>query len=367
MKNNCLAPLVGTPSIRPEALAGAAAAAVREVLAEGTAANTARSYATALRYWAGWFQLRYGQRLPWPVPEATVLQFVVDHLARRGADGAVWELPATLDATLVAAGLKQRPGPLALATLTHRVAVLSKAHALRGAANPCAAPAVRELLSRARRAAIQRGERPRKKSAITTRELGAMLATCDDSLEGIRDRALLCFAFASGGRRRSEVAVAQLSDLRRVDESTYIYRLVHSKTQQSAESDTADKPIVGLAARALTTWLATSALRDGPVFRRLWKNRVGTGLSPAAVGAIVQRRAQRAGLEGDFGGHSLRAGFVTEAARQGIALPAVMALTEHRSIASVMGYFHAGQAPASPAARLLEHLGDRGDGGQASI
>lgn len=100
-------------------------------------------------------------------------------------------LPAPLDATLVAAGLKQRAGPLALSALTHRVAVLSKAHALRGATPPCAAPAVRELLARTRRAAVQRGERPRKKTAITKVELEALLATCDDSLEGVRDRALL--------------------------------------------------------------------------------------------------------------------------------------------------------------------------------
>jgi len=354
MKTNDLVPRVGTPSIHPDALAAAATAAIREVLAQGTAANTARSYATALRYWGGWFQLRYGQRLPWPVPEATVLQFVVDHLARRGTDGPVWELPATLDATLVAARLKQRPGPFALATLTHRIAVLSKAHTLRGAPNPCAAPAVRELLSRARRAAVQRGERPRKKTAITRVELEAVLAACDDSLEGIRDRALLCFAFASGGRRRSEVAAADVADLHRVKEGTFVYRLVHSKSQQAGASTAAEKPIVGRAAEAMAAWLEASGVREGPVFRRLWKQRIGAGLSPAAIGAIVQRRARAAGLEGDFGGHSLRAGFVTEGARQGIALPALMAMTEHRSVASIMGYFHAGGAAANPAARLLD-------------
>jgi hypothetical protein len=72
------------------------------------------------------------------------------------------------------------------------------------------------------------------------------------------------------------------------------------------------------------------------------------------VGAIVQRRAALAGLEGDFGGHSLRSGFVTEGGRQGIALPALMAMTEHRSVASVVGYFQAGSASKNPAARLLD-------------
>lgn len=60
-----------------------------------------------------------------------------------------------------------------------------------------------------------------------------------------------------------------------------------------------------------------------------------------------------AGLEGDFGGHSLRSGFVTEGGRQGIALPALMAMTEHRAVGSVIGYFQAGGVTDNPAARML--------------
>ncbi|MET4727141.1 hypothetical protein ABIE09_000935 [Lysobacter enzymogenes] len=49
----------------------------------------------------------------------------------------------------------------------------------------------------------------------------------------LRDRALLCFGFASGGRRRSEIAAADMRDLRKVGEDGYIYRLEYSKTQQA--------------------------------------------------------------------------------------------------------------------------------------
>lgn len=90
------------------------------------------------------------------------------------------------------------------------------------------------------------------------------------------------------------------------------------------------------------------------MFRRLWTTRIGDALSTAAVGAIVQRRAAKAGLKGSFGGHSLRSGFVTEASRQGVSLPAIMAMTEHRAVSSVMGYFQTGGATDNPAARLLE-------------
>ncbi|MBL8300703.1 MAG: site-specific integrase [Rhodanobacteraceae bacterium] len=340
----------------PAQLAEQAAEAVRELLAEAAAANTTRSYASALRYWAGWHRARFGIELNLPVAEAVVMQFVIDHVARRGKYGLAWELPTAVDQALVAAGLKAKPGPWKLTSVVHRVAVLSTAHRLRRLPNPCEEPAVRTVLGRARRASVKRGERPAKKTAITKTELEAMLATCEDSLEGRRDRALLCFGFASGGRRRSEIAAADLRDLRRIGEKAYIYRLEHSKTQQAGvtATSTPDKPVLDRAALALEEWLDASGITEGAIFRRLWKQRVGPALSPAAVGEIVQRRARLAGLEGDFGGHSLRSGFVTEASRRGVALPAIMQMTEHRSVSSVLGYFHTGTASANPAARLLE-------------
>jgi len=360
MKDNSMIPTLAQPASSltlPIQLAQRAADAVRELLAEAAAANTTRSYASALRYWAGWHAARYGVEFSLPVPEATVLQFVVDHVVRRSAEGELaWELPPAVDQTLVASGLKAKLGPWTLATVRHRVAVLSTAHRLKQVSNPCEQPAIRTVLSRAARAAVKRGVRPRKKTAIALVELEAMLATCDESLEGLRDRALLCFGFASGGRRRSEIAAADLRDLRRSGPQGYIYRLEHSKTQQAGvtASSTPDKPILDRAAQALEAWLVAAEITEGAIFRRLWKQRVGPALSPAAVGEIVQRRARMAGLEGDFGGHSLRSGFVTEASRQGVSLPAIMQMTEHRAVSSVMGYFQAGNVTNNPAARLLE-------------
>ncbi|MGA6538933.1 site-specific integrase [Stenotrophomonas sp. NPDC101269] len=342
--------------VLPEQLAQQAADAVRELLAEAAAANTTRSYATALRYWAGWHQARYGIELALPASEAVVIQFLVDHIQRKSKTGLVSELPPAIDETLVAAGLKAKVGPLKLSTVVQRVAVLSTAHKLKRLANPCELPSVRTLLSRARRAAVKRGERPTKKTAITRAELEAMLATCDDSLEGLRDRAMLCFGFSSGGRRRSEIAAADLRDLRKVGDDVYIYRLEYSKTQQAGvkADSTPDKPILGRSAEALAAWLDAARIVEGAIFRRIWKGRVGPPLLPGSISTIIKRRARLAGLEGDFGAHSLRSGFVTEAGKQGVPLPAVMAMTEHRSVASVIGYFQAGAAEDNPAARLLK-------------
>lgn len=182
-----------------------------------------------------------------------------------------------------------------------------------------------------------------------------MLATCGNDLEGLRDRALLLFGFASGGRRRSEIAGARAEQLQRLGPETWVFQLGRSKTEQAGPSagSAGGKPLVGRAAVARGVVDGERPHRRCPL-PFLWGTRVGPALSPAAVGALIQRRAQRAGLTVDIGGHSLRAGFVTEAGAQGVPLAEVMALTGHRSVASVIGYHRAGTATDGAAARLLE-------------
>jgi len=115
MKEICGIPSLAHASnsvVLPEQLAQQAAGAVRQLLAEAAAENTTRSYATALRYWAGWYAARYGIELSLPVPEAVVLQLVVDHVVRRSTENNLtWELPPVVDQALVASGLKAKLGP----------------------------------------------------------------------------------------------------------------------------------------------------------------------------------------------------------------------------------------------------------------
>lgn len=355
--------------LAPGVLSAAASEAVEQISAAAVARNTVRSYTAALRYWAGWFLGRYGRQLELPVAVPVVLQFIVDHLARRPdpeKPALRWELPPDLDRQLVADGLKKKPGSLSLATVEHRVAVLSEAHRNAQAArdqwadgasaapNPCASEAVRHLLADARRAAHLRGVSPRKKTAVTRAVLNAMLATCEDDLIGLRDRALLYFAFSSGGRRRSEVTGATMEKLRRI-EGGYIYALDSGKTIKTAEdaAKVMPKPIMGKAGKALEAWIKASGVSQGPIFRNLRSKRLGDALSDHAFGLIVKRRAAMAGLTGDFGGHSLRSGFVTECGRQGIPLPEVMKMTDHRSVTSVIGYYQAGSGLQQSAVALL--------------
>jgi len=324
-------------------------------IAAGTAANTVRSYRSALAYWSAWLQLRYGQVLgDAPLPVTVAVQFVLDHLARPLANGD-WAhlLPPSIDAALVTARVKTRLGPLAFNTVSHRLAVLGKWHRLNEWDSPTEATALKTLLRDARKAQSRQGLSVRKKSAIVLEPLQALLATCSDGVRGIRDRALLLLAWSGGGRRRSEVVSLQVSDVRQLDADTWLYALGATKTDTSGVRR--EKPLRGPAAAALAAWLAAAPADSGPLFRRLYKGgKVSAdGLSSDQVARIVQRRAQLAGLDGDWAAHSLRSGFVTEAGRQGVALGEVMAMTEHRSVSTVMGYFQAGSLLNSRATSLL--------------
>ena len=348
-------PETGIAPLDPDQLGQLAEDAMRSLLAEGESENTIRSYQTALRYWAAWFSLRYRQPISLPVAASVVIQFIVDHAQRKTADGLACELPPAIDSAMVDGGFKAALGPPALATLLHRISVLSKVHQLRSARNPCQDPKVRELLAKTRRAYSKRGVVQDKKAALTKDPLEALLATCDDSLRGVRDRALLLFAWSSGGRRRSEVTAATTDNVKRISARTYVFTLHRSKTDQSgANGQDNDKPVVGPAADALDAWLARSGVKSGAIFRRIRRgDKVGEALSPAAVRDIVKARAALAGLEEEFSAHSLRSGFVTEAARQGVPIGETMALTGHTSVATVVGYFRTASSLGSKAARLL--------------
>lgn len=344
----------------PAELDAVAAQAAADLVREGESGNTVTSYKAALRYWSGWFALRYGRSLRLPLEPATVVQFIVDHAQRQTREGLMCELPASIDEALVRQKLKGKAGPLSLATILHRVSVISKVHGLRSLPNPCTDPLVKELLARTRSAYAKRGVQPRAKDALLKEHILKLVEVCNDgTLAGIRDKALILFAWASGGRRRSEVAHACVERLHRLGPAEYVFRMAYSKTNQQGRVRAGqDKPIVGPAGVALHAWLEASKLESGPLFRRILRGgHIAEGLTAAGVNKIVQRRCLQAGLEGNFSAHSLRSGFVTEAGRQNTPLPEAMALSGHASTAVFLGYFQAGTLNTSRGARLLDEAG----------
>jgi integrase len=339
-----------------DSLSQAAQDAVSEFLKAGTAPNTVRSYQGALTYWSAWLQVRYGLALgDGPIPPAVAIQFIVDHLKRPQDDGT-WahNLPQAADHALVDAKIKSALGPHSFNTVSLRMAVLGKWHGIKGWDSPTDNKEVKALMRDAQKAQARGGITIRKKTALVAEPFKAILDTCSaDGLRGIRDRALLLLAWSGGGRRRSEVVALQISDVRKLDADTWLYSLGVTKTDTAGVRR--EKPLAGPAAHALTAWLSAAPIESGPLFRGMLRGgKVGTApLTGHEVSRIVQKRAKLAGLEGDWGAHSLRSGFVTEAGRQGVPLGDVMSMTEHTSVSTVMGYFQSGNMLNSNATTLL--------------
>jgi len=77
-------------------------------------------------------------------------------------------------------------------------------------------------------------------------------------------------------------------------------------------------------------------------------------ITPQLVARVVQGAARRAELDpAEFAGHSLRAGFATEAAARGASERAIQRQTGHRSLEILRRYIREGDRYADNASGML--------------
>lgn len=260
-------------------------------------------------------------------------------------------------------GFLRSIGPHAPDTVRRRLANWSTLTKWRGLDGAFASPALKSALRLAVRA-VPRQRRRKSAKAVTSDVLAKLLATCSgDSLRDLRDRAILMVAFASGGRRRSEVAGLRKEQLtvelpvKAEDGSPLPSLSIHlGRTKNSGASQDEVVYLTGRPVEALNAWLAAAKIDSGSVFRAIdrWGHVSRRALDPKAINDIVKRRVAMAGLEvGEFSAHGLRSGYLTEAANRRIPLPEAMEQSRHRSVQQAASYFNDGRRRLGEAARLL--------------
>ena len=328
-------------------------AALTELFRRGTPPNTLRAWERDLAYIAAWKMAAFGRPLAWPEEEKVALRFILDH-AQDLTDRPGRAQDVALE--LVAIGLRIALACPAPATLDRRIASWQAFHRMRNLASPFSAPLVRQARQKARRANA-RPRVPKSPRPVTRDILEALLSTCDDSHRGIRDRAMLMLAFASGGRRRSEVTALNVEDIGR-DEFTakglLWVRLLETKTTKKDQAP--ELPLKGRAARAVVLWLEVTGIKEGALFRPISKSDrpLPRRLATDALRTILRYRLQLAGYPVDFATpHGLRAGFLTQAALDGAPLAAAMKLSLHRSAAQAQKYYADVEISENPATDLL--------------
>lgn len=225
---------------------------------------------------------------------------------------------------------------------------------------------------------------------MSDRELASVVADrgLTTPLQAARDRALLLTGFW-GALRRSNLSGLNWADLLDHGEDGIEVVLRKSKTDQEGVGASVWAPLsedgsgVPCPATALRQWraqlitaLGRSPLPNEPVFASLSGggtlrlNSQGrlARLPGESINEVVQRLTVASGIAGEpkrgernpYGAHSLRAGFVTEAAMTGMSIPDIMGVTKHKSPQIVMEYVRLSRESKQNASRRL--LGRLGQG-----
>lgn len=339
---------------------------LRHLVNEGMGENSLRALTSDLAYLQAWSLAATGRSLPWPAPEALLLKFVAHHLwdAQRRMTDPHHGMPAEVEDRLRLQGFLRASGPHAADTVRRRLASWSTLTKWRGLQGCFASPALKSAI----RLAVRAVPRPRKRKsakAVTGDVLASLVATCrTDSLRDVRDRAILMVAFASGGRRRSEIANLRREQLQpqdpiRTEDGPALASLaIHLGCTKTSSAESGELVyLTGRPVDALNAWLTAAKIETGSVFRAIdrWGNVSRRPLDPKAINDIVKSRAKLAGLDpADYSAHGLRSGYLTEAANRGIPLPEAMEQSRHRSVQQASSYYNAANRRVGRAARLLD-------------
>jgi site-specific recombinase XerD len=248
-------------------------------------------------------------------------------------------LPATSETVALYVTDLLRQGRRIKTVRRHLCAILYH-HKQAGCGNPCT-DEVRAIVSGAQRI---RGEQPQQKVPITIDQLREMIRRIDrPEPYRSRDRAVLLFGFATALRRSSIVSV-QMSDIKFTDRGLVVH-LPREKQDQAGIGRDVGVPYArhqeACPVRALIEWLKHRGETPGPVFASIWHHTLKPDrpMHASTIVAIVKRAVCSIGLDSRrYAGHSLRAGFVTEALTQGVGEILTAQHTGHRSLETLKQY-----------------------------
>ena len=178
----------------------------------------------------------------------------------------------------------------------------------------------------------------------------AVAANDGRSVKGLRDAAIVA-VMSDAMLRVSEAAALHVADLEAEGGNTLTVR--RSKTDQEGEG--VAQYIGGPTVVRVRAWMDAAGIADGPLFQRLDKAGKPRGrLSTQSIRAIIQRRAQDAGIEGRVSGHSLRVGSAQSLATAGASVVELQTAGRWQS-PSMPGRYARGQLAARGAVAKLRY------------
>ena len=177
---------------------------------------------------------------------------------------------------------------------------------------------------------------------VTQPILEKLIGVTDDSLRGIRDRALLLLAYDSLCRR-SELVSLRIEDISNLgtDKGLQI-RLRKSKTDPNAMGKWLH--LSERTQQAIEDWIDASGIEEGFLIRRITKHGgiLPRGISGGHINRIYKRLAAEAQLDADMvehiSGHSMRVGSAQDLMSSGASMPMLMNRGRWTKTDTVMRY-----------------------------
>ncbi len=252
-------------------------------------------------------------------------------------DNKINPLPIHHDALCIFLTDQTKKG-FCVSTLVRRLAAIKLCHDRAGFNSPTKHPSVITTLQGIRRSSNRIIV---KKSPATAERIHEMILHCPDNITGLRDKAILLLGFA-GAFRRSELVALTINDIELTDDGMRVI-IRRSKTDQEGKGFTLAIPN-GTNFRIVDTlfiWLKAAKIVRGHLFRGILKNGKVKEfpLTPESIARIVKQYARKCGYNvGNFSGHSLRAGFLTSAAKYGASISKMMEISRHADIQTLAGY-----------------------------
>ncbi|MEM8608349.1 MAG: site-specific integrase [Myxococcota bacterium] len=249
-------------------------------------------------------------------------------------------LPATPPTVARYAATLARQGKK-INSIRRPLAAIAHFHKERGFDVPTAHEAVKRTIAGIART---HGSAVTQASPILPADLKALVSTFDlETQRGCRDAAVLLLGFTMA-LRRSELVALNVEDLE-LHERGVVATIRRQKNDKEGKGMRkavvlADDPTL-CATLAVKRWLRISKRSEGSLFCTIvhGDHLRDTRLSGQGVNRIVKRAAEAAGLaEMGFTSHSMRAGFVTSAAKAGKSLDAIQSQTGHQSLSTLLGY-----------------------------
>lgn len=264
-----------------------------------------------------------------------------------------YKLPATPEDVVLY--LTTFAGKLKVGTLRHRVISVHRAHVEAGFSSPTQARIVKQTMQGIRRTF---GSAQRRVHAVVKDDLLEMLIMVEKQykpLQAARNKAILLMGFATACRR-SELVALRVEDLTFYDAGCEVY-IRRSKTDQEGAGDTVFVPFAKGArcpVLAIRDWLALANIAAGWIFRPISRHDKLVGqkaLTPQTIALVV--KAAVASVRGDeaakqFSGHSMRAGYATQAAMSGHTTHQIKLVTRHKSDVVLAGYIRPVSKRATP-------------------